>query len=144
MILDIIKWDNDPNQFLRRENVDVKCNDHSKKLIIDIFDTLEYYGGVGLAAPQVGKNLNMFIVSFGDIKEVFINPKIKTYGHSEQTQEMCLSVPNIPQTVTRRGRVKIQYYNKNWYLQSKEYDGILSRIIQHEYDHLLGKLIVDY
>jgi peptide deformylase len=57
---------------------------------------------------------------------------------------MCLSVPNIPVTVTRRGRVKIKYYDRNWVYKKKEFDGFLAIIVQHEYDHLIGKIILDY
>lgn len=144
MILDIIKYNQDSNNILRKKNVDVINNDHAKKLISDMIETLKVSNGVGLAAPQVGKNLNLFIVSYNGFEEIFINPKLQAYGHSEQMLESCLSVPNIPITITRKGRVKVQYYNKNWSLQLKEFDSILARIIQHEYDHLIGKLIVDY
>ena len=144
MILDIIKYNEDPKGTLRKKNIDVKNNEHSKKLISDMFETLRYMNGVGLAAPQVGKNLNLFIVSFDGFEETYINPQIYTFGHSEEMTEGCLSVPNIPITVTRKGRVRIQYHNRDWQYKQQELEGVSARIIQHEYDHLIGKLIVDY
>jgi len=144
MILEIIKYNQDPNSFLKRNNVDVINNEHSRKLISNMFETLESTNGVGLAAPQVGKNLNLFIISYNGFKETYINPKIYTFAHSEQMMENCLSVPDIPITVTRKGRVRIQYYNRNWEYKQQEFEGFMSRIIQHEYDHLIGKLITDY
>lgn len=144
MILDIIKYNQDPKGILRKPNIDVIKNEHSKKLISDMFETLRVSNGVGLAAPQVGKNLNLFIVKFGDFEETYINPQIYAFGHSEQMTEGCLSVPDIPITVTRKGRVRIQYHNRNWEYKQQEFDGIMARIIQHEYDHLIGKLITDY
>jgi len=144
MILDIIKYNQDPRGFLRKENIDVINNDHSKKLIGDMFETLRASTGVGLAAPQVGKNLNLFIVSVDGFEETYINPQIYTFGHSTQMTEGCLSVPDIPITVTRKGRVRIQYHNRNWEYKQQEFEGHMARIIQHEYDHLIGKLITDY
>jgi len=144
MKLDIIKYNQDPRGILRKNNIDVVNNDHAKKLIINMGETLRSTQGVGLAAPQVGKNLNLFIVSYEGFEEVFINPKIYSYGHSEQMSEGCLSVPEIPITVTRKAKVRIQYHNRNWEYKQHEFDGVLSRIVQHEYDHLVGKLITDY
>lgn len=144
MVLDIVKWNNDPSGILRKKNIDVKNNEHSKKLISDMFHTLKESNGVGLAAPQVGKNLNLFIVKYGDFEETFINPQIRPYGHSEQMVEGCLSVPGIDMIVTRRGRVEVRYFDRNWVEKYQEFEGVLARIIQHEYDHLIGKLIVDY
>jgi len=144
MVLEIVKYNQDPNGILRRTNIDVINNEHSKILISDMFETLKFLGGVGLAAPQVNKNLNLFIVSYGGFDEVFINPEIYTFAHNTQMPEMCLSVPQIPIVVTRKGKVKIKYYDRNWFQRVKEFDGILSRVIQHEYDHLIGKLILDY
>lgn len=144
MILDVVKYNQDPRGILRKDNVLVLNNEHSKKLISDMIETLKSLGGVGLAAPQVNKNLRLFIVSFDGFDEVFINPEIYAFGHSTQQGEMCLSVPDIPLIVTRKAKVKIKYYNKDWVYQTKEFDGFLARVIQHEYDHLIGKLITDY
>jgi peptide deformylase len=145
MTLQIIKYGEDPQNILRKPNIDVKKeNPFLKTLISDMFETLLLAGGVGLAAPQVGKNLNFFIISFGDFKETFINPKLLPYGYNTQMEEGCLSVPGVPVIVTRYDKVKVQYYDKNWIFHNKEFDGILARIIQHEYDHLIGKLIIDY
>jgi len=144
MILDIVKYNQDPKGILRKLNIDVINNEHSKKLISDMFETLKASTGVGLAAPQISKNLNLFIVSYDGFEETYINPKIYSFGHSEQMSEGCLSIPNIPIIVTRKAKVRIQYHNRNWEYKQQEFDGIVARIIQHEYDHLIGKLIIDY
>lgn len=144
MKLDIIKYNQDPRGILRKDNIDVVDNEHAKKLITNMFETLRGTEGVGLAAPQVGKNLNLFIVSYEGFEETYINPQIYAFGHSEQMTEGCLSVPEIPITVTRKGKVRIQYHNRNWEYKQQEFDGVMARIIQHEYDHLIGKLITDY
>lgn len=144
MKLEIIKHGNDPYGILRKPNIDVKReNPFLQELISNMFETLSD-SGVGLAAPQIGKNLNLFIVSVENFSEVFINPKIKPYGYNAQLEEGCLSLPGIPVVVTRNERVKVQYYDRKWNFQYKDFGGILARIIQHEYDHLIGKLIIDY
>lgn len=149
MILNIVKYNSDPSGILRKPTIDVKNNEHTKQLISDMIETLKSTSGVGLAAPQVGKNLNLFIVSFGPTfdqiyTEVFINPKIYSFGYNTQMPEGCLSVPNVDLLITRKSKVKVEYYDRNWKSQLKEFDGLLSRVIQHEYDHLVGKLITDY
>lgn len=145
MILDIVKYGEDPLNILRKPNIDVKKeNPNLNNLISDMFETVTFNTGVGLAAPQIGKNLNLFIISYGDFKEVFINPKILPYGYNSQMQEGCLSVPGVPVVITRYDKVKVQYHDRNWIYQNKDFDGILARIIQHEYDHLIQRLIIDY
>ena len=143
MILDIIKFNNDPNNILKSNNIDVIKESKYKILVSDMFETLKFYKGVGLAAPQVGKNLNLFVVSYEGFKEIFINPKIEPFGFKVQMDEGCLSVPNIPITMRRSQSVFIQYYDNNWNFKENKFDGMLARIIQHEYDHLIGKLIID-
>lgn len=145
MILDIIKYGETNNSKLRAKNVDVKKeNPFLQKLIADMFETLsENSNGVGLAAPQVGHNLNLFIIKTPEFKEVFINPEIKLDGLSIQIREGCLSFPNMEFPVNRRQKVLIKYYNEKWELKVGEYKDLIAIIIQHEYDHLKGKLIID-
>ena len=127
------------------------------QLIEDLFQTMHASDGVGLAAPQVGKSLRIFVVDTSpmadtgtepelmDFRKVFINPYIlEEWGDPWSFEEGCLSLPNIREEVSRPGNVRIEYYDENWNLQEEEYDGIRARVIQHEYDHLDGKLFVDH
>lgn len=145
MVLNIIKYGDYDFGKLKNKNIDVKKeNPFLQQMITDMFETLEFHkNGVGLAAPQIGKNLNLFIVSVPNFKEVFINPEILLDGLSIQGREGCLSFPGIETPVSRRERVKIKYYNRDWILVMREFDQFLSIVIQHEYDHLIGKLILD-
>lgn len=145
MVLDIIKYGELNSSKLRAINVDVKKeNPFLQKLIDDMFETLNNSkSGVGLAAPQVGHNLNLFIIKTSNFKEVFINPEIQLDGLSIQIREGCLSFPNLEFPVNRRERVLIKYFNRDWELKVAEYKDILAIIVQHEYDHLKGKLIID-
>jgi peptide deformylase len=148
MKLEVIKYYNDAKNILRERCIDVKKNDITiNSLIVNMFDTLKEDGvnvGVGLAAPQVGYNYNLFIISYNGWEEVFINPKIFSYGININMEERCLSFPNLPKTISRKDKVKVTYYDKDWKLRTKKFKGVTARIIQHEYDHLLGKLIIDY
>jgi peptide deformylase len=145
MILDIIKYGETNSGKLRAKNVDVKKeNPFLQELIDNMFETLNQNdNGVGLAAPQVGVNLNLFIINTPFFKEVFINPEIKLDGLSIQVKEGCLSFPNMEFPVDRREKVQVKFYDRNWTLRLVEYKEILAIIVQHEYDHLKGKLIID-
>jgi len=126
------------------------------QLIEDMNETMRASDGIGLAAPQVGKSLRIFVVDttpisddkdepeLKDFKRVFINPYIlEEWGDSWSFEEGCLSLPNIREEVTRPSKVRIEYYDRNWNLKEEEFDGIRARVVQHEYDHLDGKLFVD-
>jgi len=126
------------------------------QLIADLFETMHVSDGVGLAAPQVGKSLRIFVIDttpmsenaeepeLKDFRKAFINPIIvEEWGDPWAFEEGCLSLPNIREEVTRPDHVRIEYYDENWNLKEEEYDGIRARVIQHEYDHLDGKLFVD-
>ena len=145
MVLNIVKYGDSDSYKLRKNNVDVKKeNPFLKSLINDMFDTLNYHNsGVGLAAPQVGHNLNLFIIKTPSFQEVFINPEIQLEGLSIQNKEGCLSIPDMKFPVNRRQIVKIRYYDRNWTLRLTEFKEQLAIIVQHEYDHLKGKLILD-
>jgi len=122
--------------------------------IEDLFETMYASDGIGLAAPQVGQAIRLFVIDASplaedepdlkDFKKVFINPKIvsKTGDHSA-FNEGCLSIPNIREEVDREPRIRIQYYDRDFNFYDEEYDGTISRIIQHEYDHLEGILFTD-
>lgn len=126
------------------------------QLIEDMFETMHASDGVGLAAPQVGKSLRIFVVDtspmadsgehpeLSGFRKVFINPIIiEEWGDPWSFEEGCLSLPNIREEVTRPDHVRIEYYDENWNLKEEVYDGIRARVIQHEYDHLEGRLFVD-
>jgi peptide deformylase len=109
--------------------------------------------GVGLAAPQVGKSINLFMLDtapFEDekypaLKKVFINPEIiDESGEIWEFEEGCLSIPHIRENVKRYTSLTIRYQNENFEQLEESYDGIAARVIQHEYDHCQGKLFVDH
>lgn len=80
-----------------------------------------------------------------DFKKAFINPQIlEEEGTAWEFEEGCLSIPNIREKVTRKAKLKIRYFDESWTLHEEEYDGMKARIIQHEYDHIEGKLFIDY
>ena len=132
-----------------------------KKLISDMWETMYAAHGVGLAAPQIGVSIRLFVVDgspfandnsidnieqreLRNFKKVFINPEIVSYsGPQEAFNEGCLSIPDIREDVTRLTSIEIEYYNENFEHKRAEFSGIASRIIQHEYDHIEGILFTD-
>lgn len=144
MILDIIKYNQDKYRVLRKPCIDAKPTPALHQFIIDMHETVQFYKGVGLAAPQVGRSLNLFVVNTPTFQETFINPEVSLLGDRLQIREGCLSFPNMELPKDRTTKVAVRYYDKNWTQHSKDFDGILAIIIQHEYDHLQGKLIVDF
>jgi peptide deformylase len=122
--------------------------------IADMWETMYKSDGVGLAAPQVGKSIRIFVIDASaldeedtvlqNFKKAFINPEIlEESGEDFVYQEGCLSLPTIREDVTRPSKVKIRYYDEEWQLHEEEYDGIAARVIQHEYDHLEGIMFID-
>lgn len=120
-----------------------------QKLIGDMFDTMYNANGVGLAAPQVGLPIRLFIVDTGSddkarYKKVFINAEIlEETGEPWVFNEGCLSIPDIREDVSRKPNVRIKYYDENWELHEEEVTGMPARVIQHEYDHIEGTLFTD-
>lgn len=139
---------------LRQKAKDIEQGTDLKTLIDDMFETMSGASGIGLAAPQIGKAIRLFVVDgtvlddeegMEDFKKVFVNPQIlQETGTPWEFEEGCLSIPNIREKVSRKEQVKIRYYDENWNLKEETYDGMKARIIQHEYDHIEGKLFVDY
>lgn len=157
MILPIVAY-GDP--VLKREAEDIDRDfEGLEELIDDMFETMYNAQGIGLAAPQIGESIRLFIVDaspFGedeedaeaqkvkDFKEVFINARIvEEKGAPFVFQEGCLSIPNIREEVTRDDTIVIEYYDREWNFQTKTFDGYAARIIQHEYDHIQGILFTD-
>lgn len=118
-----------------------------KKIINNMFMTMYQANGIGLAAPQVGLSIQLFIVdiSLRSFKEIFINPKIiKAHIDLCKDKEGCLSIPKIIENVERPKKIEIEYYNEHWEKCKETLHGIEARVVQHEYDHLNGKLFIDY
>jgi peptide deformylase len=125
-----------------------------RELIKDMFETMYNAEGVGLAAPQIGKSIRIFVIDgapladdepeFASFKKVFINPRIiEKNGETVPMNEGCLSIPNIREEVKRESFIRMQYYDENWEFHDETFDGYKARVIQHEYDHLDGVLFVE-
>jgi len=126
-------------------------------LIEDMWETMYEASGIGLAAPQIGKAIRLFIVDTqqmkdkkkldnpGGIKKVFINPVImEEFGDLWSYEEGCLSIPDIRGEVERKSGVKIRYMDENFETKEETFDSMEARVIQHEYDHIEGKLFIEY
>lgn len=126
-----------------------------KQFVADMFETMYVSDGVGLAAPQIGKSLRLFVIdgtamaeddpSLEGFKKAFVNPQIIEEGGDDFAfTEGCLSLPNIREEIKRPGTVRIQYYDEDFQFFDEIYTGVKARIIQHEYDHLQGILLIDH
>lgn len=139
---------------LRKKATDIKAGTDLKELLLDMYETMYAAHGIGLAAPQIGKSLRLFVVdgttleeepTLQDFKQVFINlVVIKETGTEWAFEEGCLSIPNIREDVFRKEKIKVRYFDENWQPKEEEFSGMKARIIQHEYDHIEGKLFIDY
>jgi peptide deformylase len=132
-----------------------------KQLIDDMYETMYNANGVGLAAPQVGLAVRLFVIDtepFSDdddlekgeqeqlktFKKTFINPKILSEeGEEWGFNEGCLSIPEVREDVYRHERITIEYADENFNKKTETYDGLIARVIQHEYDHIEGILFTD-
>lgn len=126
------------------------------KLISDMFETMYNSDGVGLAAPQIGKSIAVFVIDgsvlasdFPDCKDskmVFINPQLEVIEDGEAIirSEGCLSLPGLSENVKRHEHIRVEWLDENFNKHEREFTGFLSRIIQHEYDHLLGEVYTDH
>lgn len=121
----------------------------------NFWETMYHADGVGLAAPQVGKPIRLFVIdasagaeedpSLKGFRRAFINPVIlETNADSVVFEEGCLSLPEIRENVNRPSSVRIRYQDENFVWHDETYAGFVARVIQHEYDHLQGKLFIDY
>ncbi len=115
-----------------------------RMLIASMFETMQVQKGIGLAAPQVGINEQIFVVDTG--KDVFavINPKIIRAVGSEMSEEGCLSIPYLHVDVKRAKEVEVEFLDEENNLVRAKLSGLLAKVFQHENDHLQGKLIIDY
>ncbi len=138
---------------LKKKAVDIeKGSIDVKALAEDMFETMYGASGVGLAAPQIGKSIRMFVIDGApleeeelmDFKKVFINPRVVTEeGNPFVYEEGCLSIPHIREDIERPEELTIRYFDENWEEHEESFDGIKARIIQHEYDHIEGILFTD-
>tara|TARA_B110000305_G_scaffold91781_1_gene103469 strand:+ start:10542 stop:11141 length:600 start_codon:yes stop_codon:yes gene_type:complete len=163
MILPILAY-GDP--ILKREAEDIEEGfPDLKELIDNMFETMYEASGIGLAAPQIGKSIRLFIVDgspfaydheedekedpravgMENFKKIFINPIIESEtGEKWGFSEGCLSIPTIREEVFRHETILVSYYDENWELKEESFDGYKARIIQHEYDHIDGILFTDH
>lgn len=141
---------------LRKEAADITPDfPDLRQLIDDMFETMYKSDGVGLAAPQIGKAIRVAVITLDVLKEdypeyagfnkAYINPHILEYDNSEtdSMEEGCLSLPGIHEAVRRPKRIHVKYLDENFAPHDEWVDGYLARVMQHEFDHLEGKLFVD-
>jgi len=161
MILPIVAYGSD---ILRKVAVDIeKDYPQLDKFIEDMWETMYASNGVGLAAPQVNKGIRLFVMDSAQIflqqeedekgqypdepgiKKVFINAHVKELdGEEWNYNEGCLSIPKIREDIARPEEVTLEYLDENFEPHTETFKGITARIIQHEYDHIEGKLFIDY
>ncbi len=126
-----------------------------KQFIADMYETMDESDGIGLAAPQVGKSVRVVVIDLNVLSEdlpeykgfrkAFINPHILEYDDSEtsSSEEGCLSLPAIHEKVTRPTRIHVQWLDEDLQPHDEWVEGYLARVMQHEFDHLEGKMFVD-
>lgn len=163
MILPIVAYG---SPVLRKISVDIDAQYAGlDKLIADMWETMYESNGVGIAAPQVNKNIRLFVIDSEQIfknmeeddedndkypddpgfKGVFINARVSELGGEEWSyNEGCLSIPKIREDVFRKETVTLEYEDENFMSQTKTFNGITARVILHEFDHIEGKLFIDY
>ena len=130
---------------LRQKSTPVKEVGPAERMLMEaMIQTMYDYKGIGLAAPQVGINQRFFVVDVGEGPRVFVNPKILKSEGESVVEEGCLSIPEIQIPITRPQRILVQYTDENNETHEEGFDELMARVIQHESDHLDGRLIVDF
>jgi peptide deformylase len=159
MILPIVAYG---DTVLRKKGKEIsKDYPNLESLLDNMYETMYGALGVGLAAPQIGLPIRLFIVDtepfaedealseeeqkfLKDFKQTFINPKIiKEEGDKWAFTEGCLSIPDIREDVFRQPKINIEFFDENFEKHTQEYEGLAARVIQHEYDHIEGVLFTD-
>ena len=158
MILPILGYG---NPLLKKRAINIDKNYPRLEILIrDMYETMYNASGVGLAAPQVGKGIRLFIIDTSvfdndefesnsgfktkSVKKTFINPEIiNESGDLKSFEEGCLSIPNIRENINRKSEIKMKYQDVNFNIHQDSFDGIVARVIQHEFDHLEGVLFTD-
>lgn len=161
MVLPIVAYG---HPVLRTPGVDIEADYPGlQKLIEDMFETMYNSKGVGLAAPQINKGIRLFVMDSVQIienldvdekdefpgddgyKGAFINPQISEIDGEEWLyNEGCLSIPKIREDISRRETITIDFFDENFVEHTKTFTGVTARVILHEYDHIEGKLFIDY
>ncbi len=142
------------NPVLRKKAKDIEKGSDILELVQDMFETMHAAHGIGLAAPQIGKSVRLFVVDgtsiedepeLANFKKTFVNPQIIDQDGVEWPfEEGCLSIPTVREEIFRKEKLRIRYFDENWNEYEEDYNGMKARIIQHEYDHIEGKLFIDY
>jgi peptide deformylase len=153
MILPVLVYG---NPILRKESQVISSNyPDIQSIISNMYETMYKAKGVGLAAPQIGLSICLFIIDTKEmeeeknkensVKQTFINPEIIEFiGENSVFSEGCLSVPEIHEDVSRKSKITIRYQDENFTEHIKTFEGMPARVIQHEYDHLHGKTFIEY
>ena len=160
MILPILGYG---SPILKKVAIDISPqHPNLNELISNMWDTMYAAKGVGLAAPQIGLSIRLFVIdatpflddenmddfelnSIKNFKKVFINPKIiEENGNLWEFNEGCLSIPEIREDVSRRSKIIIEYFDENFQFHRLELSGLAARVVQHEYDHIEGILFTDH
>ena len=160
MILPILAYG---SPVLKKIAIDITPNyPNLNGLISNMWETMYAAKGVGLAAPQIGLSVRLFVIdatpflddenmddfelhSINNFKKVFINPKItEENGSLWEFNEGCLSIPEIREDVSRRSKIIIEYFDENFQFHRLELSGLAARVVQHEYDHIEGILFTDH
>lgn len=142
---------------LRKEAADIDPHSYENlgQLIDDMYETMRRSEGVGLAAPQIGKSIRLVVITLDPLKEeypeyegfnhAYINPHIVEYDESETEtmEEGCLSLPGIHEPVKRPTRIRVTYLDEQYQPHDEWVEGYLARVMQHEFDHLDGKVFTD-
>ncbi len=130
---------------LRKKSKAVKEVGPSERFLINaMIETMRLHKGIGLAAPQVGLNEQIFVADVGDGPFVIINPRILKRSGSDVMEEGCLSMPDVLVKVKRAESIVVSYIDENNRPVERKCDGLMAKVIQHETDHLNGKLIIDH
>ncbi len=148
-ILKIVKY-GDP--ILRNQVVKTTVKDVNDELFNNMFETMYNEKGIGLAANQIGKSINLLITDTSGFDEdsdnyppsIFINAEIVHTEGNSVMEEGCLSIPEIRAEINRPEVITLKYQNKQFNEMTESFTGIMSRVIQHEIDHLNGKYFIDY
>lgn len=130
---------------LRKKSVPVLYVGSAEQALIEaMLIAMRENKGVGLAAPQVGVNRQIFVADIGDGPLAFINPRIIRRFGGSSLEEGCLSIPGVTVMVRRPERIIVRYIDENNQPQERAYEDMMARVVQHEIDHLEGKMIIDY
>ncbi len=138
-----IRVEGDP--CLRKKSKKVaEMNSSERLLVASMIKTMHENNGIGLAAPQVGLNKQIFVVDIGESPMAFVNPQILSKKGMDVMEEGCLSLPGVTVKVKRPQTIKVRYCDEQNREYTKEFSDLMAKVILHENDHLQGKLIIDY